>query len=96
MGQIAFSRKVNAPIDAVFERLTNIPDVPKHIPGIKRVEMLTSGPVGKGTKFRETRVMFGKEATETMEVMDFQPPKSVTIGATSCGSEFRSDTIWTS
>src|SRR5262249_42210999 len=57
----------------------------ERIPSIKRIEMLTNGPVGVGTRFKETRNMFGKEATETMEVTAFDPPRSYALGCNSCG-----------
>ncbi len=40
-------------------------------------------------KFRKTRVMFDKEATETIEVIDFQPGKSYTLRVHNCGCEYR-------
>jgi len=81
--------RVNALPTAVFALASDFQNAPQRITGIKRMEMLTDGPVGVGTKFRETRVMFGKEATETMEVVDFQPGRSYTLSATGCGMEYR-------
>ena len=81
---------VKAPIDAVFAAFSDIENSAANIEGIDRVEMLTDGPVGKGTRFRETRTMFGKEATEEMEITQFDPPKSYTVEADSCGSHFTS------
>ena len=53
--------------------------------------MLTDGPVRLGTRFKETRVMFGKEATETMEVVEFKPPHGYALGCQSHGCRYRSD-----
>lgn len=83
------SEKINASPETVFAAASDFPNAPQRITGIKKMEMLTQGPVGVGTKFRETRVMFGKEATETMEVVDFQPGRSYTLAAASCGCEYR-------
>lgn len=83
------SERVNASPDAVFAAASDFAAAPQRITGIKKLEMLTAGPVGVGTKFRETRVMCGKEATETMEVVDFQPGRSYTLQARSCGCEYR-------
>lgn len=88
MGNITLTRRVNAPIDRVFAVLTELERAPERISSIKRLEIITPGPVGRGTKFRETRMMFGKEATETMEITDVQPGKSMTISAGSCGAVF--------
>jgi hypothetical protein len=83
------SEQINAAPGVVFAAAIDFANAPRRISGIKNVEMLTSGPVGVGTRFRETRVMFGKEATETMEVVGFQPGSSYTLGASSCGCEHR-------
>jgi hypothetical protein len=82
---ITCEKQINAPPDRVFQLASSFATMPEHIPTIKRVEMLTNGPVGVGTKFNETRIMFGKEATETMEVTAFDPPRSYSIGCNSCG-----------
>lgn len=85
----AVSEQINAPTERVFAAATDFPTAPQRVSGITKIEMLTTGPVGKGTKFRETRVMFGKDATATMEVIDFQPGRSCTLGSTECGCEYR-------
>ncbi|HBS28589.1 MAG TPA: hypothetical protein DEB06_03860 [Phycisphaerales bacterium] len=88
MAKFEFSTQINAPVDRVFEVFTDLRRATERIPAIKKLEVLTEGPIGKGTRFRETRVMFGKEATETMEFTEFQPGKRCAIGADSCGSRF--------
>ncbi|MCW5766609.1 MAG: SRPBCC family protein [Phycisphaeraceae bacterium] len=80
---------VNAPAEVVFAAASDFANAPSRITGITKMEMLTTGPVGVGTRFRETRVMFGKQATETMEVIDFKPGRSYTLGATSHGCTYR-------
>ncbi len=87
---IRISRHFNATVERVFEVMTDFRAAPQRIPAIKKVEVLTDGPVGKGTRFRETRIMFGREATETMEVTEFDPPHSLTVGGNSCGTIFAS------
>lgn len=87
--QCRVGERINALPEKVFAAASDFAGAPGRIPGIKRIEMLTDGPVGLGTKFRETRVMFGKEATETMEVVDFQPGRSYTLRAYNCGCEYK-------
>lgn len=82
---ISVEKQINAAPERVFALASNFATMPERVPGIKRVEMLTEGPVRVGTRFKETRVMFGKEATETMEVTAFDPPRSYSLGANSCG-----------
>jgi carbon monoxide dehydrogenase subunit G len=83
------SDHINAPPAAVFAAATDFANAPSRIKGITKMELLTDGPVRVGTRFKETRVMFGKEATETMEVVDLQPGRSYTLLANSCGCEYR-------
>src|SRR5262245_42984417 len=79
------SKHVNATPQRAFEIFADLRRATERIRGIKRVEILTEGPVGKGTRFRETRIMFGRECTETMEFTDYQPGRSYTVGCDSCG-----------
>src|SRR5207245_7321674 len=59
--------------------------------GITKVERLTNGPVGVGTRFKETRMMFGKESTETMEFPAFEPNRRYELTADSCGALYRTE-----
>lgn len=86
---ISESRTINAPRERAFAIFSDIPNAPSRIPEITKVEMLTEGPVGVGTKWRETRVVFGKEHAETMEITEFRAPEFYAAGANSCGSVYR-------
>lgn len=88
MGQMTITKHINAPVEHVFELASDFANAPQHISGINKVEMLTSGPVGVGTRFKETRIMMKKAATETMEVLAFDRPRSYTLGAFSCGTQY--------
>lgn len=81
---------VKASPEKVFAVATDFANAASRIKGIKKLEVLTQGPVGLGTRFRETRVMFGKEASETMEVTAFDPPRSYTLSAASHGCSYLS------
>lgn len=89
MSTLTLKRHIGATPERVFALTTDVEGFPAVVPGIKKTELLTSGPVGRGTRFRETREMLGKEATETMEFVEFSPPTGYAIGCTSCGVEYR-------
>ena len=89
MKEIVVTKHIGASPAAVFAACTDIPNAAKNISAITNIKMLTPGPVGKGTKFRETRKLMGKEATETMEFLEFTPNKSYLLGAESCGMRYR-------
>lgn len=73
-----------------FEAISDFPNAAEIVTGIQKVEMLTDGPVGVGTRFRETRIMYGREASETMEVTAYDPPTGITLEAESHGTHYRS------
>ena len=86
--QIEVSRQINAPLDQVFEAFTDLANAPERISGIVSVELLTDGPMREGTRWKETRKMMGKEATETMWITRFDPPNCYVAEAESCGTHY--------
>ena len=90
MKPIAVSQRFNAPASQVWSLISDFENAPQRIEGIKKIEMLTNGPVGRGTRFRETRVMFGKEHSEEMTVTEWSPPRSYVLECESCGCHYRS------
>lgn len=88
MGKLIVSTFVAAPLDAVFAIYTDLAKAAERIPEITALEILTDGPVGKGTRWRETRLMFKKEAVEEMEITSFDAPKTYTVEANSHGQRF--------
>ncbi|OWK37968.1 hypothetical protein FRUB_07088 [Fimbriiglobus ruber] len=69
--------------------MTNPERVRECVTAIKAFEVIPPGPVAVGTKIRETRIMFGREATETFEVAECDPPSKYTLTAISCGAQYR-------
>ncbi|WP_422381002.1 SRPBCC family protein [Marinicellulosiphila megalodicopiae] len=58
---------IDAPIDVIWQKITDIEHCADTITGIMNVEVLERPESGLvGFKWRETRKMFGKEADETM------------------------------
>lgn len=88
MSELTVSTNVAAPIDRVFAVYTDIGKAAERIPAITSLEVLSEGPFGEGTRWRETRLMFKKEATEEMWVTGFNPPQSYTVEAESHGSRY--------
>ncbi|MDG2094772.1 MAG: SRPBCC family protein [Phycisphaerales bacterium] len=84
------TRVVDAEIDRVFEIFTDLEGSLTRCKGIIGIELETTGPVGKGTIFKETRQVFSRESTETLEFTEFQPPSHWVISGVSCGAQFTS------
>ena len=82
------STVIAAEPSVVFEACADFAKAPERVEGILNCEVLTDGPIGQGTRFRETRIMFGKEASEEMEVTQFERGKSYTVEAESCGAHY--------
>lgn len=71
------SETIAAPPERVFAVMTDIPAAAQWMPGFVRIERLTGGEFGPGTRFRETRRMYGHEATEEFEVAAMEPPRAL-------------------
>mgnify|MGYP002624658998 FL=1 len=77
---------VAAPPSAVFDVVAHIENFSAAVPHIARVEFLTAARRGVGTRFRETRVMQGREATTELEVTEYAPPEPARIVAATHGT----------
>jgi carbon monoxide dehydrogenase subunit G len=93
--QFAIKEQIDRSADEVFAALSNFSAAADMISGITKTEMLTEGPVGMGTRFRETRVMFGREATEEMEVTAFEVPHRYVLGGENHGCRYASEFLLT-
>lgn len=88
MKQVEIHRHVEAPVERVWAIAADLPGAPRTLTGVQRVEVLTPGPFGVGTRWRETRTMFGREATEEMAVTDLRAGRAYTVEATSSGARY--------
>ena len=90
MASVTVTEHIRAPREQVFAKLIDYENFPDFISAITSVELLTEGEIGVGTRFRETRVMFGKEASEEMEIVEFERPSRLVYTAASHGCSYRS------
>ena len=88
MVRCTVERRIAAPALQVFDLFADFRHVPGRIKAIKRMEVLTDGPIGVGTRLRETREMFGREVAETLEITAFERPHGYTLCCESCGSRY--------
>ena len=85
--EVATSVLIHAPRAAVWERITDIEHAPQTISGIEKVEILERPASGLvGLKWKETRTMFGKTATEIMWITDAVEPEFYKTRAESHGA----------
>lgn len=71
MKPITTMRRIDAPLETVFQTVADIRNFSKAAPDITNVEFLTEQQSGVGTRFRETRMMNGREAQTELEVTEF-------------------------
>ncbi len=90
MSSVKIEKTINAPREVVFAKAADFKNAAEVVSGIVGVEMLTEGPIGKGTRFKETRIFFGKKATEIMEVVTFEPQDRYQLKASSNGVNYLS------
>jgi hypothetical protein len=88
MKPVIVRQSCGAPVDVLWDVATDLAQAPANITGITRTEVLTDGGVGVGTRWRETRTMLGREATETMEITAVEPGRSYTAEAHSSGMHY--------
>jgi uncharacterized protein YndB with AHSA1/START domain len=60
----------------VFDFITASENAPKVVASVKSMVKLTEGPVRVGTRYRETRLMDGKEHQAELEVVEYEPGQS--------------------
>ena len=73
------SEWIAASPNVVYGVATNLGLAGKWMPNFVRMEKLTPGEFGPGTRFRETRKMFGKTQSELFEVVETDPPRRVRL-----------------
>lgn len=78
---------INRPPAEVFNFLAEATNAPKIVPSVVRVEKLTEGPVGVGTRYRETRLMNKKGAQAELEVSGYEAPDHYAMRNVTSGIE---------
>jgi carbon monoxide dehydrogenase subunit G len=89
--ELVVQREVAASRDRVWEVIPDLDRFAVVLSAVEQVERLDDGTgFGVGARWRETRTMFGREATEEMEVVSVQPDASYTTVAESHGTTYTS------
>jgi uncharacterized membrane protein len=89
--EIELRATIQAPVERVFAVFRDISRVAERVEGIRSVEVLRTGAEdGKGTRWRETRTLFGREATEEMEITAARAPDFYEVSAESHGTRYES------
>jgi carbon monoxide dehydrogenase subunit G len=91
MTTIRVEREVATSPEKVWAVITDLDRSPEMIRAIKSVERVGEGSgLEVGTTWKETREMFGREATETMRVTAVDEGRSYTVESDSRGAHYTS------
>jgi hypothetical protein len=66
---------INWPVDAVFDFVADERNEPRYNPRMLRVEKLSPGPIGLGTRFRTAMTSRPRPAEMTIEWIGYDPPR---------------------
>jgi len=86
--RIVVETDVAAPPEVVYDTVTDVRGWPRFIRAIESIELVGMEEVGIGTRFRETRTMFGRKATEEMTIRVMDRPRLFSHTAESHGTSY--------
>jgi uncharacterized protein YndB with AHSA1/START domain len=90
MSTVAVTRLIEAPVVDVWRVFTDLPSRREWLSTVTHVEMLTRGPFGAGTVWRETRTMAdGTEITEEFRVRECLIPERFVVASPGIGADYR-------
>ena len=75
MAQTARSTDLAKPPEEVFPYLFDDDKVPQWTTGLERYERLDSGPLGRGSRFREALEVSGQRIDGELEITAYDPPR---------------------
>ncbi len=86
----SLTQHIQATPEKVWAVISDIPGSAATLSGIDAVQMLSDGPYGEGTRWKETRTMMGRSETVEMWVAQADPPRSTTVKALQGGADYTS------
>ena len=87
MAGFKMSEWISRPPHDVFDFITTPDNAPKVVQSVKSMVKLTEGPVRVGTRYRETRLMRGKEGHAELEVVACEPNQNYAVKNVTDGIE---------
>jgi carbon monoxide dehydrogenase subunit G len=84
----SLTQHIRATPEKVWAVISDIPGSAATLSGVESVQMLSDGPYGEGTRWKETRSMMGRSETVEMWVAQADPPRSTTVKAHQGGADY--------
>lgn len=66
---------INRPVDEVFDFVADERNEPRFNPRMRRVELVSPGPVGRGSRFRAEMATMGRATPMTIEFTGYDRPR---------------------
>ncbi|MEU4239145.1 SRPBCC family protein [Actinoplanes sp. NPDC026619] len=90
MSTVAVTRLIEAPVASVWQVFTDLGRRCDWLSAVLRIEVLTDGPFGAGTAWRETRRMAdGGEVTEEFHVSSCEIPDRFVVTSPGIGADYK-------
>ncbi len=90
MSTVAVTRLVEAPVREVWRVFTDLRSRREWLSTVVAVELMSPGPFGAGTAWRETRTMAdGAEITEEFHVRECVVPERFVVESPGIGADYR-------
>lgn len=93
MKVITVERTIDAPVERVWTMLTDLDGGKNTLPGVLKIERINGEGFEVGTSWRETRKLFGKEASEVMTVSEVEAPHRTVLLANHQEMDYRTEFI---
>jgi len=85
---LSLTQHIHASPERVWAVITDIRNAPGTLSGVEAVQLLTGGAYAVGTRWKETRKMFGRSETVEMWVDSAEPPRTTTVKAAQGGAAY--------
>ena len=77
---------INAPVGKVWTLIDNLEEWPQWMPSIKKIEMISSGPLGIGSQLSVTAKVSGLPVKLLMTIIEFVPERMVILEGEALGT----------
>lgn len=76
------------PVEETWETIADIESYPNRTSSYTEISPLTSDLRGLGARWKQTRTVWGRNHTQTMEVVEWEPTTSMTLRAAEAGTQY--------
>ena len=84
--KISINQEFKGSIEKTWSTLIDLDRYPSRVKSYEAIEWLTSEKSGVGAKWQQTRKVYGKNHTQTIDVVEWREPTSFAMTATEAGA----------